>query len=140
PGEVGRWYRSGDRVRYRADGVLEFVGRQDEQVQLRGLRIELGEVRAALQAHEAVAVAAVVVRGQGDGRYLQACVQPVAGSAPSAQSLRAALARQLPDYMVPASILVLDAIPYTRNGKLDLDALPEAGGERSAPGEAAHDE
>jgi acyl carrier protein len=78
-----------------------------------------------------VAVAAVVVRGEGEGRYLQACVEAAPGHAPTAQSLREALSARLPGYMVPASILVLDAIPYTRNGKLDLDALP--GGRNGPP-------
>jgi amino acid adenylation domain-containing protein len=77
-----------------------------------------------------VAVAAVVVRGEGEGRYLQACVEAAPGHAPTAQSLREALSARLPGYMVPASILVLDAIPYTRNGKLDLDALPSEDGQR----------
>jgi amino acid adenylation domain-containing protein len=132
PGEPPqRLYRSGDRVRYRNDGVLEFIGRVDDQVKLRGLRIELGEVRAALQNQASVAVASVVVRGEGEGRFLQACVEAAPGYAPTAQSLRDALSERLPSYMVPFSILVLDAIPYTRNGKLDLEALP--GGRHGPP-------
>lgn len=132
PGEPPqRFYRSGDRVRYRNDGVLEFIGRADEQVKLRGMRIELGEVRAALQEQAPVAAAVVMVRGQGDARYLEACVEAAPGCAPTAQSLHDALAERLPHYMQPASILVLDTMPYTRNGKLDLDALP--GGRHGPP-------
>jgi amino acid adenylation domain-containing protein len=136
PGELPqRFYRSGDRVRYRNDGVLEFVGRVDEQVKLRGMRIELGEVRAALQEQVSVAAAVVVVRGTGEARYLEACIEAAPGCTPTAQSLHDALAERLPHYMQPSSILVLDTIPYTRNGKLDLDALP--GGRHGPPSPSA---
>ncbi|MFL6121749.1 amino acid adenylation domain-containing protein, partial [Actinophytocola sp.] len=112
-----RMYRTGDLARRRADGVLEFLGRADQQVKIRGMRVEPGEVEAALTAHPDVTAAAVTAR---DGRL----IGYTAGTASPAQ-LREFLARRLPDHLVPAHIVVLDALPHNPNGKLDRAALPE---------------
>ncbi len=120
----GRLYRSGDLVRYRADGNLEFLGRADTQVKLRGFRIELGEIETALAAHPQVAESCVVVRESDAGdRQLAAYLVPQ-DEAPSAAELRGFLAARLPEYMVPAFFVSLAAFPLTPNGKVDGKALP----------------
>lgn len=122
----GRMYRSGDRVRWREDGMLEFVGRLDHQIKIRGHRVELGEIEQRLAAHPAVAAAAVTAQHSGDGTvslvgYLLAAEER---AALDMQSLRAHLHSGLPDYMVPARMMVLESWPLTANGKLDRSALP----------------
>ncbi|HZF12188.1 MAG TPA: amino acid adenylation domain-containing protein, partial [Thermoanaerobaculia bacterium] len=124
-GEHGeRLYRTGDRARLLPDGAVEFLGRADLQVKLRGFRVEPGEVEAALAALPGVREAAVVVQGQGESRRLVAFV---AGNALAANtetgSLRQALEAKLPAYMVPAVFVELDALPLTPNGKVDRRAL-----------------
>jgi nonribosomal peptide synthetase DhbF len=116
-----RLYRTGDLARWCAGGVLEFLGRSDQQVKIRGFRIELGEIETALRRQPGVAQATVIVREDTPGqRQLVAYV--VAEADPSA--LRQSLREQLPDYMVPAAVVRLDALPVNANGKLDRKALP----------------
>jgi len=127
-----RLYRTGDLARWRGDGTLEYLGRLDAQVKVRGFRVELGEVEAALLAHPQVAQAAVVAQGDGEGAVLAAYVVP-AGPAPDTGELRARLRQTLPDHAVPAVITMLDRLPLTANGKLDRRAL--AAREHAAPAE-----
>jgi len=119
-----RVYRTGDRVRRRPDGVLEFLGRLDGQLKLRGFRIELGEVEAVLAQHPALREAAVKVCGSESARFLAAFIVPKEAAPPAAE-LRTFLARRLPDYMVPASYTITPALPLNANGKLDRAALPD---------------
>ena len=121
-GEPGaRMYRTGDLVRWGADGQLEYAGRADDQVKIRGYRIELGEIRAALAGLEGVEQAAVIAREDHPGA--KRLVGYITGTADPA-FVRAQLAEQLPPYLVPAAVLVIDALPMTVNGKLDIRALP----------------
>ncbi|MEU1601783.1 amino acid adenylation domain-containing protein [Micromonospora matsumotoense] len=124
PGE--RMYRTGDLVRWRPDGELEFVGRVDDQVKVRGHRIEPGEVEAVLTRHDAVTQAAVVVRelGAGGRQLVGYLVGPPGGPAPEPAVVRAFVATQLPEYMVPNVLVPLAALPLNRNGKVDRAALP----------------
>ncbi len=128
-----RMYRTGDRVRLRRDGELDFLGRVDQQVQLRGVRIEPGEIEHALLRHPAVAAAAVVLRGEGESAGLAAYLVPrgAPGEVEPA-ALRGYLVRKLPLHLVPTAWAVLTALPLTASGKLDVAALPEPTGERRA--------
>jgi thioesterase domain-containing protein len=124
--EVGaRLYRTGDRARWRADGDLEFLGRLDDQIKLRGFRIERGEIEATLGEHPQIRQAVVQLREDraGDQR-LVAYVVPRGGPVVVPTDLRGFLRRKLPEYMVPSAIVVLDALPLTPNGKVDRSALP----------------
>jgi acyl carrier protein len=118
-------YQTGDRVRWRADGQLEFLGRLDGQVKVRGVRIETGEIEAVLENHPGIARAVVATREEstGDTRLL-AWVVPVNGCRPSSDSLRAHLKQKLPPAMIPAAIVPLEQLPMTSNGKVDRAALP----------------
>ncbi|WP_089156238.1 amino acid adenylation domain-containing protein [Micromonospora sp. NBS 11-29] len=123
-----RMYRTGDLTRWSADGVLEFLGRTDDQVKIRGFRIEPGEVETALAAYPSVTRAAVVVRTRASGeKALVAYLVPADGTRPDPAELHSELAQRLPDYLIPAAFVVVDALPLTPNGKLDRDALPEPG-------------
>ncbi len=122
PGE--RLYRTGDLARFRPDGVLDFLGRLDYQVKVRGFRIELGEVETAIAGQPGVVACAVAARTQPSGDVrLVAYVVAALGTA--ATELRRALRARLPEYMIPAVFVLLDALPMTANGKVDRQALPE---------------
>ncbi|GAA1352273.1 non-ribosomal peptide synthetase [Saccharothrix algeriensis] len=135
----GRLYATGDLVRHRPDGTLDFLGRADHQVKLRGFRIEPGEVEAALLATGEVREAVVVPRDE----RLVAYLVPERRSADLWARLRARLAERLPEYMVPAAAVLLDAFPLTPNGKTDRAALPEPewapAGDRVAPRDAVEE-
>jgi amino acid adenylation domain-containing protein len=136
PFHGGLMYRSGDLARRLHDGDLEFLGRVDQQVKIRGFRIELGEVEAAIAEHPAVGQVAVIDREDTPGeRKLVAYL--VAGSPPPTliADLRESLRKRLPDYMVPAHFVYVDALPLTSNGKLDRKALPAPEDGRTEPRE-----
>ncbi|WP_430693159.1 non-ribosomal peptide synthetase [Pseudomonas lactis] len=120
PGD--RLYRTGDLVRYLPDGNLEFLGRNDFQVKLRGVRLELGEIEAHLAAHPALHEVAVLIRDERLVAYFT-----LRGQAPSLQALRDHVLEHLPEYMVPAAFVQLDALPLNPAGKLDRKALPAPG-------------
>jgi len=132
PFGAGRLYRSGDLGRYRADGRMEYLGRIDHQVKVRGHRIELGEIETTLSRHPAVRENAVVCRedAEGDRRLIAYIVR--GETFPSASEMRSFLKRTLPDYMVPSGFVFLDALPLTPNGKVDRDVLPAL--EQTRPG------
>ncbi|MCO7059208.1 amino acid adenylation domain-containing protein, partial [Pseudomonas juntendi] len=124
-----RLYRSGDLARWRADGVIEYVGRMDHQVKIRGFRIELGEIQARLQALPQVREAVVLAQEGPSGTQLVGYLvagQAVADQAVWREAVKAALREDLPEYMVPAHLLLLERMPLTANGKLDRRALPAA--------------
>jgi amino acid adenylation domain-containing protein len=144
-----RVYRSGDRVRQRIDGQLEYLGRRDGQVKIRGYRVELGEIEQLLRTHAPIAESAVVVRPMPDGSgqliaYISPRHAPASASSPTdvvagvdvpdaatldGATVRRWLAERLPEYMVPAAVVVLERLPVTANGKLDRQALPAVVGE-----------
>jgi amino acid adenylation domain-containing protein len=121
-----RLYRTGDAARYLPDGKLEFLGRLDHQVKIRGHRIELGEIETALLQHPALREAVVVARneGAGDKRLVAYIVAAREQLSPTVNELRRHLREQLPDYMLPAAFVILPALPLTANGKINRRALP----------------
>jgi len=121
PGPGGRLYRTGDRARLRPDGAIEYAGRVDHQVKVRGFRIEPGEIETALLARSALREAVVVAR---DARLVAYVVAAEGAAAPSAAELRAHLGATLPDYMIPGAFVTLDRLPLTPSGKVDRRALP----------------
>ncbi|USX18525.1 amino acid adenylation domain-containing protein [Oxalobacteraceae bacterium OTU3REALA1] len=137
----GRLYRTGDRARLLADGSLEFLGRMDDQIKIRGYRVEPREVAQALRALAGVAEAEVIAREDDNGNLqLHAYVVCMAGAQADTGRLREELALLLPDYMVPAAIMRLDALPLTVNGKIDRKALPEMARPASRNAEAPQGE
>ncbi len=129
-----RMYRTGDIVRARDNGALEFVGRVDHQVKIRGFRVEPGEIEALLLRHPAVGQAVVVAREEGAGlKRLVAYVVPVGTRDPSPSELRALVARTMPDYLMPSAFVVLESFPLSPNGKLDRAALPAPVAGSAAP-------
>jgi amino acid adenylation domain-containing protein len=120
-----RLYKTGDVVRYRPDGHLEYQGRLDHQVKLRGIRIELGEIEAALVRHPAVREAVVIAREDvPEETRLVACVVPAQEPGPTIRELRHWLAKQLPSAMMPATFMILETLPLTPSGKVNRQALP----------------
>ncbi|MGZ9934633.1 non-ribosomal peptide synthetase [Streptomyces sp. NC-S4] len=135
-----RMYRTGDLARWNGDGQVEYLGRADRQVKIRGLRIEPGEIEHALAGHPAVGQAAVTVVDTAAGPALAGYAVPAEGiPAPDPRELREHLRARLPDYMVPATLTLLDAFPVTANGKTDLTALP-APDPAAVGGEGTHQE
>ncbi len=135
-----RVYRTGDRVRRLADGTVEFLGRADDQVKVRGYRVELGEVEHAVRAHPGVDTGVAVLHAPAGGDA-QLVVYAVAkkgeyavshGNRATQESITEWLATQLPEYMVPSAVVLLDALPLTANGKVDRAKLPAPGGDASA--------
>ncbi|WP_338146647.1 amino acid adenylation domain-containing protein [Streptomyces boncukensis] len=141
PGTGERLYRTGDLGRFLPDGTVELLGRADFQVKLDGHRIELGEIETALRSYPAVDAAAVIVLPRQDGELgnqaLAGYVTAAAGAVPGVEELRGHLAGLLPRYMVPAHLLVLDALPLTAHGKVDRQALPRPGAAAAPAGAAA---
>jgi amino acid adenylation domain-containing protein len=127
-----RLYRTGDLARHRADGRLQFLGRADQQVKVRGFRIEPGEIEAVLAAHPGVRAATVHVREGDGGPRLVAYVETGGGAAPDADALAQACRDRLPVWMVPDAFVALDALPRTASGKVDRGALPAPGGRAGA--------
>jgi amino acid adenylation domain-containing protein len=139
-GHGSRLYRSGDLARWRADGTLDFVGRVDNQIKIRGFRVEPGEVAEVLRAHPGVRESVVLPAGEGEQRHLIAYVTPADGVDPGAlrpSELRDFAAQRLPDYLVPAGFKAVARLPLTANGKVDRAALPppelQAGGPAAPP-------
>jgi acyl carrier protein len=133
-GVRGRMYRTGDRVRYQEDGSLLFLGRADDQVKLRGFRIELGEIDAVVRQLACIKEAVVVAKGTGADQALVAYVVPepaavehAAGVDPAqvGDVVKTAVRERLPDYMVPAAVVCLEALPLSANGKIDRRRLPD---------------
>ncbi|MET9857586.1 amino acid adenylation domain-containing protein, partial [Streptomyces sp. NPDC006450] len=120
-----RMYRTGDLARWRADGTLDYLGRSDDQIKVRGYRVEPGEIEAALTALPGITQAVVLARGEGVKQNLVAYLErPAGGEPPAAAELRATLGEVLPDYMVPARYVVLERLPLLAHGKVDRKALP----------------
>ena len=122
---AARMYRTGDMARYRDDGEIEFLGRQDNQIKIRGFRVEPGEIEEVLARHEAVREAAVIAQepSPGQKRLLAYVVMSRSLGAAGGERLRAYLKERLPDYMVPSLVFLLEALPLTPNGKIDRRAL-----------------
>jgi amino acid adenylation domain-containing protein/non-ribosomal peptide synthase protein (TIGR01720 family) len=133
PGNRQRLYRTGDIGRYLPDGDIEFMGRRDFQVKVRGHRVELGEIEAVLRQHPQVDGAVVKAFGERtQPKRLAAYTVTQVGTEVSEDELRAFLAEQLPQYMIPTAFVTIQALPLTANGKVDVNALPEPGWQRKA--------
>jgi amino acid adenylation domain-containing protein len=124
PGQDGRWYRTGDLVRVRADGEVEFLSRLDEQVQIRGFRVEPGEIVAALDTHGDVAQSVVIAAGDHtDDVHLVAYLEPVGATHVDEDAIRRHVSQWLPAHMVPSAFVWIEQMPLTANGKVDREAL-----------------
>ena len=133
-----RLYLTGDRARYRPDGIIEYLGREDDQVKVRGYRVEPGEIEAVLLGHRGVREAAVIAREDGSGELrLEAWCVPSSPGSLDTEALRAHAREFLPGYMVPAVIDVVDALPLTSRGKVDRRALAERAPRTAGPGPAS---
>ena len=132
----GRLYRTGDQVRWRADGLLEFLGRTDDQVKLRGHRVEPGEVEVALREHPAVRAAVVTAREDIPGEKRLVAYLVPAGSMPGVSELQGFLRQRLPDFMVPSAFVALAELPLSPNGKVNRRALPAPDQARPGPEDA----
>jgi len=142
PGSGARIYKTGDLVRYRATGEIEFIGRMDNQVKVRGFRVELGEIEAALAEHPSVREAVVVARKDEGDEHLVAYLTAREGRELIIDELRGFLQQKLPDHMVPSVLVPLESMPLTPIGKVDRRALPSTNGfkpnsakEFAAPGD-----
>jgi natural product biosynthesis luciferase-like monooxygenase protein len=138
-----RMYRTGDRARWRSDGVMEFLGRADFQVKLRGYRVEPGEIEALVRQQAGVSECVVLLREDRPGdQRLVAYVVPAPRTKVDAQTIRDTLRARLPEYMVPSNVLLIDELPLTPNRKIDRKALPapELGSAHAAPAESAKPE
>lgn len=125
PGTSTRLYCTGDQVRFLTDGTIEFIGRKDDQIKIRGYRIELGEIEAVLKQQSEVQDAIVILREDTpDIKYLAAYITTENNEIVNVQDLKATLRKKLPDYMVPDTVMLLERIPLTANGKADRKALP----------------
>lgn len=127
PVPSARMYRSGDKVRFLPDGSIEFLGRIDRQIKVRGFRVELGEIEAVMSRHPRVTGSLVVESGASAGTHLVGYLIDAEGTRGSADWLREFLAERLPDFMIPAHFVALDAFPLTSTGKIDASMLPEPG-------------
>jgi natural product biosynthesis luciferase-like monooxygenase protein len=124
-GTGARMYRTGDLGRFMPDGQIEFLGRRDHQVKIHGYRIELGEIESRLRSEADIAEAVVILREDTPGdKRLVGYLRPMEGSAPDSEAIRGRLAQALPDFMVPAVLLCIPAMPLTPNGKIDRQAFP----------------
>ncbi len=133
----GRMYRTGDLARYLPDGTVEFLGRNDDQVKVRGFRVELGEIESAMKAHAGVQQAVVVLRAEAPGEArLAAYFVPRREGGADAAALRSLLEARLPDYMVPSFLVPLAKIPLNANGKLDRRGLPAPEAQAAKQGDA----
>lgn len=120
-----RLYKTRDQARYLADGSIEFLGRTDHLVKIHGVRIEPGEIEAALEQHPAIREAVVIAREtEGGNKYLAAYIVPIQGQTPGTEEMRSWLGEKLPEYMVPGAFMLLDDMPLNSNGKVDRRALP----------------
>jgi amino acid adenylation domain-containing protein len=132
-----RQYRTGDLVRLQADGQLIYLGRLDQQVNIRGLRIELGEITAVLDQHPKVRASAVVAIGNNGSQRLRAFIVGASGRPPATAELREFLSKRLPPHMIPADCVMLDELPTNANGKVDRKLLTDSGSDIAGRGELA---